>query len=111
MPVQLDFKDLLAQMVAAAKATIGKEWPEAKEIAESSLEKLAKNIVNIQKMKLSGKIDEDDAKSMLKIQRNALETVLLTEKVIVKKGVENFINAVLSAVSNTVNTAIGWTIL
>lgn len=107
----LDFKQLVKDMVTAAKGPLSASWKEARPYAESEFKAFADNIKLIEKLKLEGKIDEERARLHMNIQKNAIQMVLLAIEGIGILAVENAINAAISVVQDTVNKALGWTIL
>jgi len=78
--VSLDASELAASMLNAMKGVLSKKWPEIDEYAATETKKLAESIVMVQKLKLTKKITEEEAKLHFNIQKNATRTVLLTIK-------------------------------
>ncbi|WP_206203761.1 hypothetical protein, partial [Thermococcus sp. M36] len=62
-------------------------------------------------MKLDGTCTQEQAELLINMQKQAVQTVLLTEKGLALLAVQNAINAALGAIATTVNTAIGWALL
>lgn len=111
MPASLHFDDLFKKMVDAAKESFKKKWPTIRDLATSSAKTLAQNIVDIEEMRLKGSITEEQAKLKMELQKNAFKTVLLTEEGIGLLVVESALNAMLTAVKDAVNAAIGFILL
>ena len=65
----------------------------------------------VEKLKLLGQIDEEEAELQFNIQKNASRTVLLTIEGLGILAVEQAINAALDVVSDTVNTALGFNLI
>ena len=107
----IDFKQLVKDMLTAAKGHLGAGWKEARPYAESEFKAFAENIKLIEKLKLAGTIDEERARLHMNIQKNSIRMVLLTIEGIGILAVENAINAAISVVQDTVNKALGWSIL
>ena len=82
-----------------------------KEYAEAEAKKLAESLVMIEKLVLTGKINEEQAKLHFQIQRNATRMVLLTIEGLGIIAVEQAINAALDVLKDTVNTALDFTLL
>lgn len=100
-------KDILATF----EGTFKKKWPEIKEYGEAESKKLAETLIMIEALKVSGKINEEQAVLHLEIQKNASRTVLLTIKGLGILTVEAAINEALNVVKDTVNTALGFNLL
>ncbi|HEY1872126.1 MAG TPA: hypothetical protein VGG71_13785 [Chitinophagaceae bacterium] len=108
---QLNFNSLLKSMVEAAKDSLGDNWPAISSLAVVSLKTLAHNFTDIEQLSLDGTITPQQASLLLDMQKNALKTVLLSEKGLGLLAAEEAINAVLDAIRTTVNTAIGFALV
>jgi len=108
---KIDAKDLVAQMVAAGVGVLKGQWAKAREYAQPEFEKLAAIAVDIEAKKLAGKIAEDEARILMKMEKNAFDTVVLTLKDEGVLAAEQAINAALSVAAGIVNTALGWHLL
>lgn len=107
----LSASQLGKDILAALKGTLTEKWPEIKEYGEAESKKLAQAIVMIEALKVSGKINEEQAALHLEIQKNASRTVLLTIEGLGVFAVEAAINAAFNAVKDAVNTALGFSLL
>lgn len=107
----LDINNLLSSMVNAAKTSLKASSVGLTDVAISSLKTLAQCLVNIEQMKMTGTISEEQANLLIDMQKNAVQTAILTEEGLGLLAAQNAINSALSVVSDLVNTAIGWTIL
>lgn len=107
----IDAEALAAQMAAAAIGVLKGEWSKVRVYAEPQFKTLAQVAADIEAKKLAGKVTEEQARHMMKIQRNAFDTVLLTLKDEGLLAAEKAINAALDVAAGIVNTAIGWNIL
>lgn len=107
----LDFGKLVKDMVDAVKGPLTDHWKEAKPYAEKEIKSFAENIKLIAKLKLEGKITEEQARLYIDIQKSSMRIVLLTIQGLGILAVENAINAAIDVIKGTVNTALGWTIL
>jgi hypothetical protein len=107
----LDVNRLLEEMLAAAKTSFADQWPTAKDLAISSLKKLAVSFVEIEKMKLNGTITDEQVRLLLSMDKNTFRIVLLSIEGLGLLAVENALNAALNIVRDTVNTAVGFVLL
>ncbi len=107
----IDAEQMAKDMLAAALGVLKDKGPGVKTYAESEFKKLSETFVTIQKAKLSGEITEDQARLLLDMQKNATRAVMLTVEGLGIVTVEQAINAALAVVRDTVNAAIGWTLL
>ena len=109
--MSLDVADLASKMFEAFKGKLSDKWPDVKDYAEAESKKLAENFVLIEKLKLTGKITEEQAKLHHEIQRNASRTVLLTVEGLGLIAVEVAVNAAMDVLKETVNGALDFTLL
>ena len=107
----LDLGELAAKMFEAFKGTLTDKWPEIKDYAESESKKLAESLIMIEKLVITNQINEDQAKLYLDIQKNATRTVLLAIEGLGIIAVEQAINAAMDVLKDTVNTALGITLI
>jgi len=107
----INIQEILKKMLGAAKEVLGNHWDEAKPFAKQELKSLAENIKLIGKLKVEGKITEEQAKYYIEIQKSSVRIVLLTIEGLGIIAVEEAINKALDVIRNTVNTAIGWSII
>ncbi|MBI2486321.1 MAG: hypothetical protein HYW01_05055 [Deltaproteobacteria bacterium] len=107
----IDVTKLAQDMLSAAKGVLTEKWPEIEDYAETEFKSIAENIAMIERMKLMGKITEEKARLHLEIQKNSARTVLLTVEGLGILAVEQAINAALGVIRDTVNSALGWTLL
>jgi hypothetical protein len=107
----LDINGLVNDMVSAAKTSLGTSWPAMDSLAVSSFKTLAQTFINIQTMQAQGTITPEKAGLLFDMQKNAIQTVLLTEEGLGLLAVQNAINAALNTVSAVVDKAIGIALL
>jgi hypothetical protein len=107
----IDYSKLIQDMIAAAKEKLNNQWNNVKPYAEKEFKSYADNVKMIVQMKLDGTINEEQARLQMTIQKNSITIVLLTIEGLGIIAVEQAINAAISVVKDTINTAIGWTIL
>lgn len=109
--MSLNASELATKMLDAAKGVLSEKWPEIQDYAEGETKKLAQSLVMIEKLKLAGKISEEQAKLHFDIQKNAARTVLLTIEGLGILTVERALNAASAVVKDAVNTALGFALL
>jgi len=109
--MSLDIGDIASKLLEAFKGNLSDKWPEIKDYAEAESQKLAANFVMIEKLKLSGEINEEQAKLHHEIQRNASRSVLLTIEGLGLVAVEQAINSAMDVLKDTINGALGFTLL
>ena len=102
----LSIKKLVADMLGAVKASLGKDWPKAKDFAKPEFQRLAASLVDIGRLALAGKVNEQQARALLAIHRNTTQIVLLTIEGLGVIAVENAINSALDTIRTTVNRAV-----
>lgn len=107
----IDVQQILPGMIAAAKAVLDKKWPVIKDYAEAELEKLARTLAQIEKLKISGQISEAEASVLFEMQKNTARAVMLALQGMSLLLVEGAINAALGAIKDTINTALGFVLL
>lgn len=109
--MSLNVSELATKMLDAAKGVLSEKWPEIQDYAEAETRKLAESLVMIEKLKLAGRINEEQAKLHFDIQKNAARTVLLTVEGLGILAVERALNAASAVVQDAVNTALGFHLL
>ena len=68
----LDYKKLIQDMITAAKGHFEKHWNEAQPYAEKEIKSFTENIKLIAKLKSEGKINEEQAKLYIDIQKSSM---------------------------------------
>jgi hypothetical protein len=111
MSETLSIDGLAKSMVAAARASLGRDWSKARTFAEPQFENLARSLVSIGKMTAEGVITAQEAAALLEVHKDATKNVLLMAKGLGQLAVENAINAALGAVKETLNGAFGIALL
>lgn len=104
----LKASQLVKDMLGAARAEVADQWPDVRLYAESEAKKLAQTLVMIEKLKLKGRINRQQARLLLDMQKQTSRIVLLTIEGLTLLAAEAAINAAFKAVRDTVNGAIGW---
>ena len=108
---EINVSKLLQNMLGAAEGVFDQKWPQVKDFAETEFEKLAQTLAQITKLTLSNQISESEARVLLEMQKNTARTVMLALEGMGLLLVEQAINAALSVVKDTVNGAIGFTLI
>jgi len=109
--MSLDAGKLAKKMFKSFKKSLTDSWPEVKDYAKAEARKMAESLVMIEKLLLSGQINEDQAKLHIQIQQNATRMVLLTIEGLGIIAVEQAINAALDVLKDTVNSALDFSLL
>jgi len=107
----LDVSKMAQDMLNAAKISLAKVWSEAEGYAKMEFTKIAHNIAAIEQMQIDKTITKEKAQLQFDMQKNASRAVLLTIEGLGIIAVEQAINAALGAVKDTVNNALGWTLI
>ena len=109
--MSLDVTQLGKDILGAFNGALGEKWPDIREYGEAEAKKLAQTLVMIETLKFSGKITKEQAALHLDIQKNATRTVLMTIEGLGILAAEAAITAALNVVKDSVNTAVGFSLL
>lgn len=109
MPLNID--DVVKQMASAASAVLRDKWPEVQSYAQTEFKKIGQTVVLIIDEKAKGEITEEEAVILLDMQKQASRAVLTTSEGLGVLAAEQAINAALGAVTDLVNSAVGWKVL
>ncbi|MDO9006093.1 MAG: hypothetical protein Q7V20_21830 [Aquabacterium sp.] len=107
----IDVQQILPGMIAAAKGVFDQKWPVIQDYAGPEFEKLARTLVQIETLKISGQIGAAEASVLFEMQKNTARAVMLALKGMSLLLVEGAINAALGAVKDVINTALGFVLL
>jgi len=113
----LDVQSLASQMLSAALPILKKGVTDIQTFAKSEFTLIAQRIVSIGEQLAEGKaglpggINEEQARLLLDMQKNASRSTLLTVEGLGLLMVEQAINAALGAVRKAVNAALGIALL
>lgn len=99
----IDYKQVVADCLTAAKTELGKSWKSFKPYAKHEFLQFVENAEFLAKLTLDGTIDQEELKARLEIQRLALKNVLLTMKGIGLVAAQDTVNAVLKIVGKAVS--------
>ena len=109
--MSIDVEALLQGMLVAAKEVLDEDWPDIKEHAETELKGIAEGIALVERLRIQGKITQNQAKALIKMKAKTAEIVLLTIEGLGIIAVEKAINAALKSVKDAVNTALDFRLL
>lgn len=97
-----DGKEVLKEMLEAARVSLGNSVPKAYEYVEAELKKLAKEIAKVETNRIIGEIDHRIAQILTDSLINAAKTIGLTGKGIISVEAEKAINAALAVLKNAI---------
>ena len=110
--MSLNASELELDIIASFKDEFADKWPDLRKYGEEEVRKFAESFVRIEELKLSCKIDEDQARKQLEIQKNSLRMVFLVLGGLgIMTAVESAINASLIMNKGVVNDAIGFALI
>lgn len=107
----IDIEEVAKQMIEATKGVFNEKWPEVKKYAESESKKFAANMAEIALWRANNEITEDEAKSLIGLHKRSMKMVFTSLEGISLAMTEKAINAAIDVIRQTVNTAIGLTLL
>ena len=107
----LSTEKLAKAMLAAAKGKLDKNWPEIKEYAYTEARKTAETLLLIERLALTGEINQAQAKALLRMQKASAQSVLLAVEGLGLLTAEAAINAAVGAVKEVVNEAVGFAVI
>ncbi|MDZ7705471.1 MAG: hypothetical protein U5L04_13430 [Trueperaceae bacterium] len=107
----LDTDRLVTDLLAAAQQILGDSFDAVRPYATAEFRKLAETLVLIAELRATGAVDDEQARLLLDIQKNASRTVLLTLEGIALLTAERVLNAALGAVTDTINRTLGFELL
>jgi hypothetical protein len=113
MSSAINSDQLLASMATAAARALQQRWPTVRDYAETEFRKFLIQAEHIKKLKSEDRINEDKAKLLMDLQRNAMRSVLLSLEGLGILAAEAAINAALGVIRDAVNKAMGggWKVL
>lgn len=109
--MSINAEELAGNMLAAMQKALSNKWSEIEEYGEAEAKKLAQSFVMIETLKAANKIGAEEAALHFSIQKNASRTMLLAIEGLGVLAVEQALNAALYVVKDTVNTAVGFTLI
>jgi hypothetical protein len=110
--MSIDANDVLNKMMSSAESAFGVGWNSVKQYAPSEFKKMALQIAEIAENVALYKVDptkgysEETGKLLLKMQRNACESVLVAVTQLTMIAVQKALDAILKILKDTFQGAI-----
>lgn len=101
-----DGKEVLKEMLAAARESLGDSLPETRAYVEAELTTLAKELAKVETNRLIGEIDDATARILTDSLINAAKTVKAAGEGILKVEAEKAINAALAVLEKAIKTMV-----
>ena len=98
-------------MVSAAEGAFSGSWSEVKSYTVPELEKIASTIVSIEANVAAGRYTQDTANLILRMQVRSTEAIIVATTGLLLLQVEKALNAILGAVADVVNKAVGFPLI
>jgi len=106
--MSMDAEELGASMLGAVRSVVGERWPEIEQLAEDELGDLARVMLRIEFRQSTGTISEAEARALMRIHRNTVETVLAGIQGMTLVMAEVAVNAAMDVVRGAVNSSVGF---
>ena len=107
----IDKEELASNMIRAAVDILGERWPDVADYAEAEFRKLAQMIIDIERLKMSDRIDATEARALVEIHKNTTKTVLLCVEGLTLLNVEQAVNAAMDSGRRQVNESLAFRLL
>lgn len=104
--MDIDYKQVINDCIAAAKPELGKGWKSFKPYAELEFKQFAESAQHLAKLKLDGVITDEELAERLTLQKTALKNVMLTIQGIGLVAAQNAINAVIDVVAKAIKASL-----
>jgi len=104
-------EQIYEEMLGAVKEILDVHWKKAKPFAEKQIRLFTESLITIEKLKEEEKVDEEQAKLYIDIQKSSLRIALLTVDGLQALAVERAVNTALHIIKKTINSAIGWKLI
>lgn len=104
--MDMDFKQLAAQMFEAMKGVVGDNLEEVREQAGPKLEGFARRTASLAEKVADGRISASQATVILQMRQNAVETVLVSIAGLSLLAAQEAINAATGVLKNVINEAV-----
>jgi hypothetical protein len=111
MALAFDIEAIGKEILSVAKVKLGDHYQQAKPFADQSFRQLAQNLEMITTLKITGKINEEQAKLHFDIYKSSVRITLLTIEGLGLVAAQEVIDASLAIVKDVVNTAIGFVLI
>lgn len=109
--MNLDIQATIQTMLSAAKGPLGNCYGAAEPFAKSQFTNIAQTVAAIGEAVAANQMTREQGKYLLSIQEHATRSALLTVEGLGIIAVESALNAAIGAVTNTINTALGFALL
>ena len=107
----LNAAQLVAQMLAAAKAQVGPRWDKIKTSVTIEFHGLARRLVLITRAFAAGEMTKEMVKEHLQLALTHVVSTLAMVASMTQAAVQAMVNAALGAIKSAVNTAVGFVLL
>jgi hypothetical protein len=104
--MSFDLNKTLEDMLAAAKAVFGDEWPDAKDDMQRVLNDEKEALKNIAEARIRGEINDEELEEQLKDEKEAFEAGLSMVSASTKATIQHALNAASEVFWNAVRAAI-----
>lgn len=108
---QIDIGNLFSSMFAAAKDATGDDWQSLVDHAEGELRRLAELAARIEAQHLVGDLTDEEATALLEGARIAARIALRSAAGVQRVIAEKAINAAVGVLRETLNSAVGFSLL
>ncbi len=102
----LDYKSIAKDMITAMETVVKDHISDIRELAEDELEDFAKRSALLTEKVRDGKLNQRQAEAILRIRRNAVETVLISTSGISVIAAQDAINAALGVLKDAIGSVI-----
>jgi hypothetical protein len=107
----LDLGKLASDMLAAAAGAAKGRWPKIRDSVTPQFVRLAQIGVDIERDHLLGRLDDDEARTLVEMEKNTLVAIVAGAKGQAKAAAQAAINAALAVLSTAVNSAVKFPLL
>jgi len=106
--MSINIEKLAADLIDAAKKSLGTSFTSARTVAEPQLKALAALSGTIAQQVLEGELSEAEAEALLRIHINTTRIILLTVEGLGLLAVEAAVNSVIAVIRDTANSVVGF---
>ncbi len=107
----LDVGSLIKELLDGLLKELGRALPNIRAYAEKASKQLADEVIFIGQEYAAGRMDEEHAKTLLAMQKNAAKAVLLTIAGLEALQVEKALNKALGFLRDLINKTVGFEII
>jgi hypothetical protein len=107
----MDVNLAVQQMLNVMKPIIGKQWDQVQQYATTEVQKLALTLAQIEAQKAMGTITEQQANTLLAMQKTASQAVLTAVAGLADVAASNILGVALAEVASQVNKALGFRLI